>query len=114
MNQTKKEHIHFIGIGGSSMSGLAELAVKQGYFVSGSDRIASDKLKYLSDKGIHIYPSQSSENITDDISLVVYTLAVPDSNPELAEVRRRNIPTVERGVYLGKIASHYKYSVAVA
>ena len=114
MNQTKKEHIHFIGIGGSSMSGLAELAVKQGYFVSGSDRTASDKLKYLSDKGIRIYPSQSSENITDDISLVVYTLAVPDSNPELAEVRRRNIPTVERGVYLGKIASHYKYSVAVA
>ncbi len=114
MNQIKKEHIHFIGIGGSSMSGLAELAAKQGYSVSGSDRTDSDKLKYLSEKGIRIYPTQSPENITDDIALVVYTLAVPDSNPELAEVRRRKIPAVERGVYLGKIAAHYKYSVAVA
>ncbi|MFR1517428.1 MAG: UDP-N-acetylmuramate--L-alanine ligase [Clostridia bacterium] len=114
MNQTKHEHIHFIGIGGSSMSGLAELAAKQGYLVSGSDRTDSDKLKYLRTKGIRIYSSQIPENITDDISLVVYTLAVPDSNPELAEARRRKIPVVERGVYLGKIAAHYKYSVAVA
>lgn len=114
MKQTGKEHIHFIGIGGSSMSGLAELAAKQGCLVSGSDRTDSEKLRHLREKGIRIYPSQSSDNITDDIDLVVYTLAVPDSNPELAEARRRRIPVVERGVYLGKIAAHYKYSVAVA
>ena len=83
MKQTGKEHIHFIGIGGSSMSGLAELAAKQGCLVSGSDRTDSEKLRHLREKGIRIYPSQSSDNITDDIDLVVYTLAVPDSNPEL-------------------------------
>ena len=108
MKQTGKEHIHFIGIGGSSMSGLAELAAKQGCLVSGSDRTDSEKLRHLREKGIRIYPSQSSDNITDDIDLVVYTLAVPDSNQELAEARRRRIPVVERGVYLGKIAAHYK------
>lgn len=112
--QNLNEHIHFIGIGGSSMSGLAELAVKQGYTVSGSDRSDSSVLDRLRALGVHIYLSQSAENITDDISLVIYTLAVPDSNPELAEARRRNIDTVERGIYLGKLAEHYKYSVAVA
>lgn len=108
------EHIHFIGIGGSSMSGLAELAVKQGYQVSGSDRTDSAVLEHLRSIGINIFTSQSAENISDDISLVIYTLAVPDTNPELAEARRRNIPTVERGIYLGKLADHYKYSVAVS
>lgn len=114
MDHIKKGHIHFIGIGGSSMSGLAELAAKQDYLVSGSDRDNSEKLQKLSEKGISVFPSQSAANITDDISLVVYTLAVPESNPELAEARRRKIPVLERGVYLGKLAEHYKYSVAVA
>ena len=114
MNNIKKEHIHFIGIGGSSMSGLAELAMKQGYDVSGSDRSITDKVKRLEVKGAKIFPTQSASNITDDITLVVYTLAVPASNPELAEARSRNIPVVERGVYLGKICDHYKYSIAVA
>lgn len=114
MKQNQNTHIHFIGIGGSSMSGLAELAAKQGYRVSGSDRTDSDKLKHLRQKGISIFLSQTADNITDDIGLVVYTLAVPDTNPELAEARRKNIPVIERGVYLGKIASHYPYSIAVA
>lgn len=109
-----KNHIHFIGIGGSSMSGLAELALKQGNTVSGSDRSDSDKINKLRQKGIKVFSSHSADNIPDETKLVVYTLAVPDDNPELAEARRRNIPTVERGVYLGQICSHYKYSVAVA
>ena len=114
MNSTAKGHIHFIGIGGSSMSGLAEIALKQGYIVSGSDRSDSDKLKSLIEKGITVSPFHSAKNITDDISLVVYTLAISSDNPELKEAANRNIPIMERGVYLGHICSHYKYSVAVA
>lgn len=114
MINEKKGHIHFIGIGGSSMSGIAELAFKQGYSVSGSDRTDSDKLTHLQEKGITVYPFHSAQNISEDVTLVVYTLAVPQDNPELIEAARRNIPIMERGVYLGKICSHYKYSVAVA
>ena len=114
MINEKKGHIHFIGIGGSSMSGIAELALKQGYSVSGSDRTDSDKLTHLQEKGITVYPFHSAQNISEDVTLVVYTLAVPQDNPELIEAARRNIPIMERGVYLGKICSHYKYSVAVA
>ncbi|MBR3934474.1 MAG: UDP-N-acetylmuramate--L-alanine ligase [Clostridia bacterium] len=114
MNSTAKGHIHFIGIGGSSMSGLAEIALKQGFTVSGSDRSDSDKIKGLKEKGITVFPFHSAENITDDISLVVYTLAVSPDNPELIEAKNKNISIMERGVYLGQICSHYKYSVAVA
>ena len=91
MNSTAKGHIHFIGIGGSSMSGLAEIALKQGFTVSGSDRSDSDKIKGLKEKGITVFPFHSAENITDDISLVVYTLAVSPDNPELIEAKNKNI-----------------------
>ena len=114
MNNKTNNHIHFVGIGGSSMSGLAELAIKQGYFVSGSDRSISEKAEVLRRKGAIVYEGHDAKNITDDITLVVYTLAVPLSNPELEEARKRNIPIIERGEYLGQICSHYKYSVAVA
>lgn len=109
-----KGHIHFVGIGGSSMSGIAELAVNQGYIVSGSDRTASDKLERLQSLGITVYPFHDAKNISDDTTLVVYTLAVPNDNPEVAEARKKGIPTMERGVYLGEICSHYKYPIAVA
>ncbi len=96
------------------MSGLAELALKQGYAVSGSDRSDSQLLDRLRNEGIHIYTSQEACNITDDIDTVVYTLAVPESNPELAAARKKNIPVCERGVYLGMIADHYRYTAAVS
>lgn len=114
MSNQAKGHIHFVGIGGSSMSGLAEISLKQGYTVSGSDRSDSDKLRALESKGITVYPFHSADNITDDVSLVVYTLAVPLDNPELTEAFNRNIPVIERGVYLGQLCSFYKYPVAVA
>ena len=114
MNNSHKGHIHFVGIGGSSMSGIAELALKQGYKVSGSDQTSTDKLKNLQEKGITVYPFHSAQNIANDVDLVIYTIAVPSDNPELAEAAKRNIPIMERGVYLGKICSHYKYPIAVA
>ena len=107
-------HIHFIGIGGSSMSGLAELTLKQGYKVSGSDSQSPDSLLKLEDLGAVIYHGHDASNITDDIALVVYTVAVGDENVELVRAREIGLPTVERGIFLGFIAGHYEESVAVS
>ena len=108
------KHVYFIGIGGSSMSGIAELVRSSGCRVSGSDRAQNSKTKKLMASGITIYPVHSSENISDDIDLVVYSAAIASDNPELVEARRRGIPTVERGEYLGQLAKRHPYTVAVS
>lgn len=110
----KKAHIHFIGIGGSSMSGLAELALKQGYSVSGSDSQSTEALTKLKELGADVFHGHDARNITPDIELVVYTVAVGDENVELVKARELNIKTVERGVFLGFIAAHYGTSIAVS
>ena len=65
-----------MGIGGISMSGLAEILIKEGFSISGSDIHTSDIIKHLEDKGAKVYLSQTADNITDDIDLVVYTAAI--------------------------------------
>lgn len=82
MTQTK-EHIYFIGIGGISMSGLAEILASRGHQVSGTDVKETAVTKHLQSLGIHINFGHRAENITDDITLVVYTAAIHDDNPEL-------------------------------
>ena len=82
----KPIHIHFMGIGGISMSGLAEILIKEGFTISGSDVHTSDIIKHLEDKGAKVYLSQTADNITDDIDLVVYTAAINfDTNEEYKE-----------------------------
>lgn len=108
------EHVYFIGIGGSSMSGIAELVRSSGCKVSGSDRAQSSKTKKLAASGITIYPVHSSENISDDIDTVVYSAAIASDNPELVEARKRGIPTIERGEYLGQLAKRHPYTVAIS
>ncbi len=105
--------IHFIGIGGSSMSGLALLSADAGYIVSGSDREESRNTLSLREKGFQIHIGQRPENITPDISLVVYTIAVGSGNPELKAALSAGIPAVERGTFLGLFASRYIYTVSV-
>jgi len=106
--------IHFIGIGGSSMSGLAMLAHSAGYTVSGSDRSASPVLQSLSDNGITVFSEQSAANITPGIDLVVYTVAVSRDNPELAAAISGGYRIIERGKFLGLISRKYKYTVSVS
>ena len=106
--------VHFIGIGGISMSGLAEILLDRGFKISGSDRAPSELTKILEDKGIVVKYSQVAENITDDIELVVYTAAIREDNEEFIEVKRRNIPMLTRAELLGQIMNNYKVSVAVA
>lgn len=106
--------VHFIGIGGISMSGLAEILLSRKFTVSGSDRTASDLTDQLAAAGIRIFIGQRAENITDDIALVVYTSAVKESNPEMAEARRRGLPLLSRAELLGQLMENYNTSLAVS
>lgn len=74
-------HIHFIGIGGISMSGIAHILLKNGFTVSGSDRAESALTDKLVEEGCKVIYSQTAANISSDIDLVVYTAAVKPSNP---------------------------------
>ncbi|MBQ1328647.1 MAG: UDP-N-acetylmuramate--L-alanine ligase [Eubacterium sp.] len=113
---TKPCHVHFIGIGGISMSGLAEILNKEGFKVTGSDMKESETTKILADKGIKIYIGQYGTNITSegDIDLVVYTAAIASDNEELLMAKERNIPLLTRAELLGQIMENYKYSIAVS
>jgi UDP-N-acetylmuramate--alanine ligase len=107
-------HVHFIGIGGVSMSGLAEILLDAGFTVSGSDSNRSELTKHLAKKGIRIFYGQKAENIIDGIELVVYTAAIHEDNPELMAVIDKKIPTLTRAELLGQIMDNYKQSIAVS
>jgi UDP-N-acetylmuramate--alanine ligase len=107
-------HVHFIGIGGISMSGLAEILADAGFTVSGSDSQESELTLHLSGKGIQIFYGQRAENIIDGTDLVVYTAAIHDDNPELQAAKGKNIPTLTRAELLGQIMDNYRKSIAVS
>lgn len=110
----KPIHIHFIGIGGISMSGLAEILLKEGFQVSGSDSKESPLTKKLESEGAHICYGQRAENISDDIDCVVYTAAISRSNPELIEAVARKIPMLTRAELLGQLMTNYDTPIAVS
>lgn len=107
-------HVHFIGIGGISMSGLAELLLDKGYKVSGSDRSESDITNKLASLGAKICYGHNKENITDDISYVVYTAAIKDDNPEIVAAKEKDITCMTRAKLLGLAMSGYKTAISVA
>ena len=110
----KPIHVHFIGIGGISMSGLAEILLQEGFTVSGSDMKESEITAILTNLGATVQIGQVAENIDDSIDLVVYTAAIREDNPEFAEVKRQNIPMLTRAQLLGQIMKNYKYGIAVS
>ncbi len=114
MNIKDYKHIYMVGIGGISMSGIAEILVKWGYKVSGSDSTKSSQTDWLEDNGIHVNIGQVSENITKDIDLLIYTAAIKDDNPELVRARELDIPMVERGNFLGELTKLFKDTIGVA
>ena len=113
---TKPTHVHFIGIGGISMSGLAEILNKEGFTVTGSDVRESDVTRMLAEKGIRIYFGQVAENLKSepDTALVVYTAAISDDNPEFLYAKELGLPLLSRAELLGQIMDNYPYSVAVS
>ena len=103
-----------IGIGGISMSGLAEILLKDGFAVSGSDRSVSILTKKLEDEGAQIFTGQSASNIIPGIDCVVYSAAIHPDNPEYAECVRQGLPMLSRAQLLGQIMRNYDYSIAVS
>ena len=111
---SKPCHVHFIGIGGISMSGLAEILLDRGFTVSGSDNAPSPLTEHLTGLGAQISYPQSADNVTGDIDLVVYTAAIHPDNPEYAACEQAGLPMITRAVLLGQIMAHYERSIAVA
>ena len=107
-------HIHFIGIGGISMSGLAAVLLRRGFTVSGSDARQSELTRWLTNLGATIHYPQTAANITDDIDVVVYTAAIHPDNPEFAAVKAKNIPMLTRAELLGELMTNYEMPIAVS
>ena len=107
-------HIYFCGIGGISMSGLAEILHSEGFTISGSDRQPSAMTKRLESLGIKVYYGQKKENITKDIDAAVFTAAIHPDNPEYVAVRELGIPMLTRAQLLGQVCSNYDLSAAVS
>jgi len=99
LNNTK--NIYFIGIGGSGMSSIANMMLVKGKNVFGSDKESTLVTKELEEKRAHIFYTQISENITPDIDLVIYTVAIPESNPELQKAKALGIPLATYPQMLG-------------
>lgn len=106
--------VHFIGIGGISMSGLAEILVDAGFKVTGSDRAPSDITRGLEEKGIKVYYGQKGENIEEDTKLVVYTAAIKEDNPEYARSKELKLEMLTRAELLGQIMKNYETPIAVS
>ena len=107
------KRIHFVGIGGSGMCPMAELLLRKGYSISGSDQNESDTLDRVKTWGIPVYMGQRPENI-DGAEALVYTAACRPDNPELVAAREKGIPTLERAVMLGMLTEKYKELIAVS
>ena len=110
----KPQHIHFIGIGGISMSGLAEILLGEHFTVSGSDAKESPLTRALEEKGAKIFYGQRASNIEDGTELVVYTAAIHPDNPEFACAQSKGLPMLTRAELLGQIMRNYETSIAVS
>ena len=106
-------NIHMRGIGGTSMSGIAEMLKHWGFHVTGSDDNASELTNKLISKGIPVTIGYDYENVTK-ASLVVYTAAIKEDDPELLQARALNIPIVERGDFLGEITKAFEQTICVS
>ncbi len=107
-------HVHFIGIGGISMSGLAEILIKRGFKISGSDVGDNKNIHKLKEHGASITKGHLASNINKDIDLVVYTVAVKEDNVEMLAAKDLSIPIIDRATLLGQVMDRYKDSIAVA
>lgn len=108
----KVKNIHFIGIGGAGMSGIAEVLINLGFKVSGSDLAKNATTKRLSDFGATVYQGHATENLSA-ADVVVVSSAVNEQNPEIIEARRKNIPVVPRALMLAELM-RFRQGIAVA
>jgi UDP-N-acetylmuramate--alanine ligase len=108
----KISKIHFVGIGGIGMSGIAEIMHNMGFIVSGSDISESTNTNYLKFKGIKVYIGHNKEYVKD-VDVLVYSTAVKENNPEIIFARENYIPVIRRGEMLAELM-RMKYSIAIS
>lgn len=107
-------HVHFIGIGGISMSGLAQILLSKGFHVSGSDNRSSELTEELEEQGAIVYIGQQAGNVSETTELVVYTAAIREDNPEYIRCKELQIPMISRAELLGQIMRNFAKSIAVS
>ena len=110
-NSIKK--IHFVGIGGIGMSGIAEILLDQGFTVTGSDRSLGEVTDRLEKLGAKIFEGHRAQNVQQDVDALVYSSAVPLDNPEVREAQRRTIPMIRRAEMLAEVM-RLKYGIGIA
>lgn len=114
MDFNKPCHIHFIGIGGISMSGLAEILLEEGFVVSGSDNQESDIVAGLRANGAAIAIGQSAANITEDIDVCCYTAAIHEDNEEFKAAASHKLPMLSRAELLGQMMQNYQQAICIS
>ena len=112
-NLTKYKNIHMIGIGGISMSGIAEILANLGFSVTGSNNVDSEILHTLRKAGIKVFIGHNAQNVVGS-DCVVYTAAIPQNNVELVHAKELGIPTIERSDFLGELTRCYKNTIAIS
>ncbi|MEG1736125.1 MAG: Mur ligase domain-containing protein, partial [Comamonas sp.] len=105
-------HIHFVGIGGAGMSGIAEVLHNLGYVISGSDLSDSATLRRLASLGIKTFVGHAAENVAG-VEAVVTSTAVQADNPEVIAAREKKIPVVPRALMLAELM-RFKQGIAIA
>lgn len=107
-------NLHFTGIGGISMSALAEIMISRGFTVTGSDSHESKITDHLESLGAKIFYNQVAGNISSDIDVLIYTAAIKQDNPELVKAKELGIPLLTRAEFLGQIMLNYPMSIGVS
>ena len=109
----KYKKVHMVGIGGVSMSGIAEILVNFGFQVTGSNNVETETTKKLEKAEIKVSIGHNEKNIIDQ-DVVVYSAAIKQDNPELVAAKSKNIPTIERADFLGELTRCYKDTITIS
>ncbi|HEY6193232.1 MAG TPA: UDP-N-acetylmuramate--L-alanine ligase [Bacteroidota bacterium] len=105
--------IHFVGVGGIGMSGIAEILLDQGFKISGSDRATGEVTDRLQTLGAEIFEGHKAQNVGPDVDALVYSSAISHDNPELVEAQKRKIPVIRRAEMLAEVM-RLKYGIGIA
>jgi len=105
--------LHFVGIGGIGMSGIAEILLQEGFTITGSDKTQSENTEQLGSLGAKVYIGHDPKNIEPDVDVLVFSSAVLPDNAELIEAHRRKIPVIRRAEMLAEVM-RLKYGIGIA
>lgn len=114
LNFNKPAKLHFTGIGGISMSGLAEIMLGKGFTITGSDFKKTEITGHLEALGATVFYGHRPENVSEDVDVLIYTAAVKADNPELIAAKEYHIPILTRAQFLGQIMKNYNISIGVS